>query len=357
MSASALAQANGLPVIEFLKQHDSHNFMDRMILYNGEIKVGRAVARFRPAANNAIFDCKVLSRSHAVILYEEQRFILRDTNSSNGTFVNNVRITKENDVQFAEREIFSGDFIRFGVEVFENGTNHGCIITQVKLYHPNGAEAHQRLHFEPMVECFSHEQLFQLASHVNEALFRERTIGKKLDELRDFVVKTKESAEKNWIAMLDEERLLDKLELYENQLRILKTDLPEDSLHSKLMAAYEEKNSYERNSKKLLEKRLEEKHKALLRVTELETCLADSEREAKRLREGLELSQDAYQSVANNLEQKLKELENLDKKLTETSDEKGDLESKLLSTTEEFHALRSHVSSLKPSVETQGLYF
>ena len=33
-------------------------------------KIGRSVARFRAAPNNAIFDCKVLSRNHALLWFE-----------------------------------------------------------------------------------------------------------------------------------------------------------------------------------------------------------------------------------------------------------------------------------------------
>ena len=35
------------------------------------IKVGRSVARVKPALNNAIFDCKVLSRNHALFWYKD----------------------------------------------------------------------------------------------------------------------------------------------------------------------------------------------------------------------------------------------------------------------------------------------
>jgi hypothetical protein len=35
------------------------------------MKVGRSVARVKPAVNNAIFDCKVLSRNHALLWYKD----------------------------------------------------------------------------------------------------------------------------------------------------------------------------------------------------------------------------------------------------------------------------------------------
>ncbi|CAH8558777.1 unnamed protein product [Heterobilharzia americana] len=103
--ASLLKRANVL-ILRVLFNRDSHPFQDRTIILNDVLKVGRSVARVKPAANNAIFDCKVLSRSHALIWYRAGRFWLRDTNSSNGTFVNSTRVVKKSDEEFADREIF-----------------------------------------------------------------------------------------------------------------------------------------------------------------------------------------------------------------------------------------------------------
>ena len=67
-------------------------FQDRLVSLDQAVKVGRSVARARPATSNAIFDCKVLSRNHALIWYDGGKFFLQDTKSSNGTFVNNQRL-------------------------------------------------------------------------------------------------------------------------------------------------------------------------------------------------------------------------------------------------------------------------
>ena len=48
----------------------SHPFQERSVNLNEPVKIGRSVARARPNPNNAIFDCKVLSRNHALIWYE-----------------------------------------------------------------------------------------------------------------------------------------------------------------------------------------------------------------------------------------------------------------------------------------------
>ena len=51
----------------------------------------RVFSLFQSESDNGYFDCKVLSRQHALLLYEDGKFFLMDTASSNGTFVNNIR--------------------------------------------------------------------------------------------------------------------------------------------------------------------------------------------------------------------------------------------------------------------------
>lgn len=56
-------------------------FQTRTLLLepNQEVKVGRSIARNRVSENTAIFDCKVLSRNHAVIWYSDGKFYIKVT--------------------------------------------------------------------------------------------------------------------------------------------------------------------------------------------------------------------------------------------------------------------------------------
>jgi hypothetical protein len=134
---------------------NSHPFQERTLALDQPVKVGRSVARARATATNAIFDCKVLSRHHALLWYENGKFYLQvgprpldpprsnhlfqDTKSSNGTFVNNNRLAAETE----HHEVSSGDIVQFGVDVIENNrkVTHGCIIATLKLFLPDGKEA------------------------------------------------------------------------------------------------------------------------------------------------------------------------------------------------------------------------
>lgn len=52
------------------KRPNSHQFNERYFSLENPIKIGRAVAKCKATNENAIFDCKVLSRNHALIWFE-----------------------------------------------------------------------------------------------------------------------------------------------------------------------------------------------------------------------------------------------------------------------------------------------
>lgn len=63
----------------FLISINTITFQSRTLLLepNKPVKIGRAIARTKVSENNAIFDCKVLSRNHAELWYEEGKFYLK----------------------------------------------------------------------------------------------------------------------------------------------------------------------------------------------------------------------------------------------------------------------------------------
>ena len=52
---------------------NSHPFEERSLDVSSPVKIGRAVARCKPTATNTIFDCKVLSRNHALLWFEDNK--------------------------------------------------------------------------------------------------------------------------------------------------------------------------------------------------------------------------------------------------------------------------------------------
>uniref|UniRef100_A0A1B6DJM0 Sarcolemmal membrane-associated protein n=1 Tax=Clastoptera arizonana TaxID=38151 RepID=A0A1B6DJM0_9HEMI len=264
--------------------NDSHPFLNRALTLDEPVKIGRSVARARAAQNNGIFDCKVLSRNHALLWYADGKFFVQDTKSSNGTFVNNQRLSKSGE-ESAPREVCSGDVVQFGVDVLENSrkvtqpVTHGCIVAQLKLYLPDGKEAKA----SPPASLLNGpgsvavEDLYQLNQHIQEALQREQTLQIKLASLQQLVVSLQHATNLSWKAFIAEDRLLSRVETLETQLQTYSKNFAEDKLHEELRKLNEDKTTYQTTAKECLKKILEEKLEILQKYEDLKLTLMNTE--------------------------------------------------------------------------------
>lgn len=62
----------------------SHPFAQRECILKEPAKVGRSLAKTKIQANNFIFDCRVLSRNHALIWFQDNK-VVADCNMSINT--------------------------------------------------------------------------------------------------------------------------------------------------------------------------------------------------------------------------------------------------------------------------------
>jgi pSer/pThr/pTyr-binding forkhead associated (FHA) protein len=51
--------------------------------------------------------------------YEDGQFLIKDTKSSNGTFINNIRLSNSGE-ESVPRALHSGDILQLGVEIVDN---------------------------------------------------------------------------------------------------------------------------------------------------------------------------------------------------------------------------------------------
>jgi len=170
---------------------NSHPFDDRVLLLEVPCKIGRAHKDDQADSGNGLFDCKVLSRQHAMIIYEDDRFFILDTGSSNGTFVNNIRLSKTGE-ESKMTEIFTGDIIRFGSDIVDKSRQitQKCIVTKIKLYDSDGNLAPSR---PPESRLFrptdSFEDLSTMTLSLQEALAREKMLEDKLVTVKSMISK------------------------------------------------------------------------------------------------------------------------------------------------------------------------
>ena len=64
----------------------------------------------------------------------------------------------------------------------------------------------------------SQQEIFQLQQYLKEATYREQLLEQKLAALQSVLHATQEASETSWNALIDEERLLSRIEMLENQL-------------------------------------------------------------------------------------------------------------------------------------------
>jgi len=286
MPAETNGGGNGAPRASLLCRPNSHPFQDRMLSLDSPVKVGRSVARARPIQTNAIFDCKVLSRNHALLWYENGKFYLQDTKSSNGTFVNNQRLSKGSE-ESPPREVCSGDILQFGVDVMENSrkVTHGCIIATLKLYLPDGKEAKASpsiVNSSPGA-AIPAQDLYQLNQYIQEALAREQFLESKLLSLQRLIGDTEMASSQGWRALMDEDRLLTRVEILESQLTTYGKAMTEDKLREETKRLMCDKESYQTAAKENLKRLVDEKLEASKRLKEVETSLSNLEEEYSSL--------------------------------------------------------------------------
>ncbi|XP_073324807.1 sarcolemma associated protein a isoform X1 [Pagrus major] len=357
----------------FACRPNSHPFQERHVYLDEPVKIGRSVARCRPAQNNATFDCKVLSRNHALVWFDHKagKFYLQDTKSSNGTFINSQRLSRGSE-ESPPCEVLSGDIIQFGVDVTENTrkVTHGCIVSTIKLFLPDGMEARRRSDViqTPLplpvdkvaanAPSMYSQELFQLSQYLQEALHREQMLEQKLATLQRLLANTQEASESSWQALIDEDRLLSRLEVMGSQLQAYSKSQTEEGMRKELLALQEDKHNYETTAKETLRRVLQEKIEVVRKLSEVERSLSNTEDECTHLREMSERGQEELRELANKynaavneikeLTDKIKAAEGRQEELTQRgATEKRELELRIEEMEEKEQVLQARIEALQ----------
>lgn len=345
---------------------NSHPFEERTLALDQPVKIGRLLAKARVSPHNGIFDCKVLSRNHALLWHENGKFFLQDTKSSNGTFVNNHRLSKSGE-ESKPQEVFSGDVVQFGVDVIENSKNisHGCITAVLKLYHADGTEAKSN----PVVNFIndvSTQDLYNIDAYIRDAMHREANLENKLLNLERLLSNIIGETDNSWKALVAEDRLLSKIEFLENQLQYYKKDFGEDEMKQEICELKKYKYSYQGMAKDCLKNEMEEKLKTMQRCQELESLLKHSTTEQSALMKHLNDAQDEIKEMCTkfnteiaNHENSVKEFD-VSKDLYETElktlkEEKNEVEISFHSRCEEIERLRAEIAKMNYEINTRNV--
>ncbi|XP_029429929.1 TRAF3-interacting JNK-activating modulator isoform X3 [Rhinatrema bivittatum] len=133
------------------------------------------------------------------------------------------------------------------------------------------------------------KEIFQLSDYLKEALQRERKLKQKLAILQELLAALVRAAEKSWKVQVNEDRLKSRVGALESQLDACSQNLGKEGVKKILMEMEEQKQKYEQEAKKSIQKILKEKGMAeqalqntqrMLVVTEGERGLWKEEYEA-----------------------------------------------------------------------------
>ncbi|XP_020806616.1 sarcolemmal membrane-associated protein [Drosophila serrata] len=339
----------------------SHKFETRSILLqpNQECKVGRLIAKSKASENNAIFDCKVLSRNHAMLWYTaDGRFWVKDTKSSNGTFINDKKLGND------PAELHYGDSVKFGVEVIENSRQevHGCIIARVTLFLPDGREAIS-IESEQMLlltgpNRISFDEIQRLNSFLQEAAQREKALKAKLSSLQGILDSTRKNSAMCWQSMITEDQLIHKINLLEKKLQMMEKNVPENTLRNEVVKMLEDKTTYQLTAKEALRKVYQERCDAMQMYSKMEMAYATTENECGILRAQILTSKQAlqdYDARIESLQQEFIEYKQESQRQQKEAKEQeernlGELKEQLVIQDREMDELRLQVTHLQRTI-------
>ena len=234
---------------------------------------------------------------------------------------------------------------------------HGCIIATLKLYLPDGKEAKaspsivntsSASSLPAQVESVtagtcSHsyllQDLYQLNQYIQESLAREQLLENKILGLQRLLEETEHASQVGWKALMDEDRLLTRLEILESQLTTYGKSVTEDKLREEAKRLMEEKEAYQNSAKDTLKKIVDDKIEAITKVKTVEQSLVTLEAE--------------YSSLTQLYNRSIEENKNLSEKLTSLNE---DLNKKKKDEVSEMNSINDTKNELNDVIIKSDLY-
>ncbi|KAL9555818.1 hypothetical protein MBANPS3_002188 [Mucor bainieri] len=111
------------------------DIIERELLSTTRLKIGRFTDKFFNV-DRITFKSKVVSRGHAEIWVENDKFYIKDTKSSSGTFVNRTRLSPPSN-ESKPHQLSNGDIIQLGVD-YQGGVEeiYRCVKMKIEINPP-----------------------------------------------------------------------------------------------------------------------------------------------------------------------------------------------------------------------------
>ncbi|KAK7878558.1 hypothetical protein WMY93_030394 [Mugilogobius chulae] len=154
--------------------------------------------------------------------------------------------------------------------------------------------------------------LQKLADYLQEALWREQILKKKLASLQESTTNLMNSSDKIWTTRCSEDLLRNKIQALEAQLHVCLQKFPKDAVKKLLLQMERQKLVYEDKAVIALQKATEEKSEAVTKADTLQEALNTAQTEARRwqrLYEELKLNSEQLTHTHNQSNDQLLQLQ------------------------------------------------
>ena len=183
------------------------------------------------------------------------------------------------------------------------------------------------------------QDLYQLNQYIQESLAREQLLENKILGLQRLLEETEHASQVGWKALMDEDRLLTRLEILESQLTTYGKSVTEDKLREEAKRLMEEKEAYQNSAKDTLKKIVDDKIEAITKVKTVEQSLVTLEAE--------------YSSLTQLYNRSIEENKNLSEKLTSLNE---DLNKKKKDEVSEMNSINDTKNELNDVIIKSDLY-
>ncbi|KAM9350640.1 uncharacterized protein traf3ip3 isoform 1-T2 [Symphorus nematophorus] len=201
----------------------------------------------------------------------------------------------------------------------------------------------------------------RLAEYLQEALWREETVKKKLAALQESTSNLMNSSNKIWTARCSEDLLRNKIKALEAQLQVCLQKFPKDGVKRLVLQMEKQKLLYEEKAMVALQKATQDKTEALSKAETLQEALITAKAEALRwqslyeelklssgqLRENQLLSNEQLQQLHSQVELSRAREAELREEVVSLRQEKTELQYNICLLEEDNETLRQEIQDLR----------
>ncbi|XP_017273109.1 TRAF3-interacting JNK-activating modulator [Kryptolebias marmoratus] len=211
----------------------------------------------------------------------------------------------------------------------------------------------------------------RLSDCLQEALWREEAVKKKLALLKEIAANLVNSSDLFWTSHCNEDLLRNKIKVLEAQLQICVQNFPKDGVKKLALQMEKQRETYEEKALVALQKASQEKSEALSRAETLQEALNTAQAEARRweslyaelqlssgrLRENQHLSDDQLQRLHSQVELLQTREHELREEVASLRQEKQELQYNVCLLEEDNQTLREELQQLQDGGDESQDYF